>query len=307
MNNIFEEIFKETRNNLEFKLISSNHPLDLYLGYNEFGKKTLALVENEVNLNFQSTKLIEVKVNTRKDGKKAVCFSLMDDTETDIFYRFCEDIYESTKAITKDTGLKVINSRWNRWINMFKNPHTLILNEKEIRGLIGELIFLRDYMFDKYSYKKSILAWMGPKSSHKDIEIDDTWYEIKTCYQSSKSVTISSIEQLDSKNQGYLCIVELENTNKYVTGHITLNKLVSQIYDMLTDESTKDDFMKKLSEIGYAFFEEYDNYIYYCKNINKYVVNDQFPRLRKESIPKEIATVSYELLIPNLKEFLLEE
>lgn len=306
MNNIFDEIFRETKNNFAFKLISPTHPLDLYLGYNDFGKKTLALVEENVEQNFQSTKLIEVKIATRHDGKKAVCFSLIDDTEVDIFNKFCEDIFESTKNVSKSEGLKIINSRWNRWINMFKNPHLLIMGEKEIRGLIGELIFLKDFMFDKYTIEKSITAWMGPKSSHKDIEIDQTWYEIKTCYQSSKSVTISSIEQLDSKQNGHLCVVELENTNRYVTDHVTLNKLVSQILDMILDEEVQKEFMRKVTEAGYSYFEEYDNYIYFCKNINKYLVDDKFPRLKKEDLPKEIATASYELLIPNLKDFLEE-
>lgn len=306
MNNVFDEILRDTKDSRTFKLISSSHPLDLYLGYNNFGKKTLALIEENVDLSFNSTKLIEVKINTRNDGKKAICFSLMDDVETDIFYRFCDDIFESTKNITKKNGLKVINNRWNRWINMFKNPHSLIMNEKEIRGLIGELVFLRDYMLKKYSIEKSIIAWMGPVSSHKDFEIDDTWFEIKTCYQSSKSVTISSIEQLDSNIDGYLCTIELENTNKYVNGHLTLNNLVNQIYDMILDENIRQEFMNKVTEVGYSYFEEYDNYIYYCKKINKYLVNESFPRLRKENLPKEIATASYELLIPNLKDFLEE-
>ena len=190
MNDIFDGILKEIKDSSGFKLISSSHPLKLYLGYNDFRKKTIALIEDNVDQVFQSTKLIEVKINTRNDGKKAVCFSLMDDTETDIFYKFCEDIFESTKTIPKENGLKIINNRWIRWINMFKNPHSLVMSEKEIRGLIGELVFLRDFMFDKYSVEKSIEAWMGPTSSHKDIEIDNTWYEIKTCYQSSKSITI---------------------------------------------------------------------------------------------------------------------
>ena len=307
MNNIFEQIFKETKDNFSFKLISSTHPLDLYLGYNDLGKKTLALIEENVDLNFQSTKLIEVKVNTRIDGKQAVCFSLIDDTETEIFYRFCEDIFDATKNFPKENGLRIINSRWNRWINMFKNPHLLIMGEKEIRGLIGELVFLKDYMFDRYSIEKSIDAWMGPLNSHKDIEIDNTWYEIKTCYQSSKTITISSIEQLDSTLDGYLCIVELENSNRYVSNHLTLNNLVNQIFNMIPNDEIKQKFMKKVMDEGYSYFEEYDNYIYFCKNINRYLVNDTFPRLKKVNLPKEISTVSYELLIPNLKEFLEDD
>lgn len=306
LNKLFNEILKECKDNFAFKRISPSHPLDLYLGYNEYGKKTLALIIEQVDLNFQSTKLIEVKITTRQDGKKAVRFSLIDDMETDIFYRFCEDIFESTKNVIPNESLKVINNRWNRWINMFKNPHLLIMGEKEIRGLIGELVFLRDFMFNRYSIEKSIESWMGPLGSHKDIEIENTWYEIKTCYQSSKSITISSIEQLDSNINGYLCIVELENSNKYVLESITLNKLVEEITNMIADEKIKQEFIKKLTTTGYSYFEEYDNYVYFCKRINKYLVNDNFPRLKKQELPKEIATVSYELLIPNLKEFLEE-
>lgn len=307
MNNLFDNILKECRDSMGFKRLSSEHPLDLYLGYNEIGRKTLALIIESVDYNFQSTKLIEVKIADRQDGKKAVRFSLLDDIETDIFYRFCEDIYETTKNIKKEDALKVINSRWNRWINMFKNPHSLIMNEHEIRGLIGELIFLRDVMFNNYPIEKCIEAWMGPIKSHKDFEINSTWYEIKTCYQSSKSITISSIEQLDSNEVGHLCIIELESSNRYVEKSVTLNKLIDEIHNSINDEKLQEEFLNKLSKAGYAYFTEYDNYIYFCKKINYYLVDENFPRLKKEKLPKEIFTASYELLIPNLKEFLEEK
>lgn len=307
MNDLFDEILKQCKDTLAFKRISSTHPLDLYLGYNEQVQKTLALIIDKVDVEFQSTKLLDVKVATREDGRKIVSFSLKDNVETDIFYRLCEDIYESTKSINPKDAIKVVNNRWNRWLNMFKNPHLLIMNEKEIRGLIGELVFLRDFMFKKYTIEKSLVAWIGPNSSHKDIEINETWYEIKTCYQSSKTITISSIEQLDSNIDGHLCIVELEEANKYVDGCLTLNKLVSQLLKMIVDENKKKEFLDKLSSVGYAYFEEYDNYIYSCKDIKMYFVNNEFPRLKKEKLPKEIATVSYELLIPNLRPFLEED
>lgn len=306
MNNVFNEILRECKDNFAFKRISSSHPLDLYLGYNEIGKKTLALITDKVDQKFLSTKLIEVKVASRQDSKKALRFSLMDDTETDIFYRFCEDIFESTQSAKEDNSLEIIYSRWNRWLNMFKNPHLLIMGEKEIRGLIGELVFLRDYMFNKYTIEKSIETWMGPSNSHKDIEIEDTWYEIKTCYQSSKSITISSVEQLDSNKNGHLCIVELENSNRFVTGSLTLNELIDQIASMILNEELQKQFLKKVTDIGYSYFDEYDNFIYLCTSINHYLVDKNFPRLQKENLPNEIATVSYELLIPNLKLYLEE-
>ncbi len=306
MNNNIAESFKECKEPLTYKRVSATHPIKLYFGLDDVGRKSLIFITDLVDLTFQSTKLIEVGVRTRKNGEKAVCFSLIDDNECDIFYKFCEDIIEYTKTANDLNALKIINNKWNRWINTFKNPHSKIMTEKEIRGLIGELIILRDYLFDKYTMEMAIKSWGGPNRSHKDIEISNTWYEVKTCYQSSKIVEISSIEQLDSNIDGHLCIVELEDSNVYVDGYITLNKLIEQISGMILDTTLKEEFMKKVTATGYYYREEYDSFIYSCKSMNKYLVNDKFPRLKKSALPKEIATASYELLIPNLRIFLEE-
>lgn len=305
MNNL-ENIFEECKDSLSFKRIPSNYKLDIYLGYNDDGKKTLAYITDKVDKKFQSTRLIDVSINTRNDGKKAVCFSLVEEVETDIFYRFCQDIIESTENVEKENGLKIINLRWNRWINMFKNPFSKILSENEIRGLIGELVFLRDYMFSKYGIDRSIESWEGPDLSHKDVEIDDTWYEIKTTNQGATTVKISSIEQLDSDKDGYLTIVELEKTNSNVVGYLSLNSLVDELSSMISNEAIKIQFLSKLSSIGYSYYDEYDCYIYDKKKIIFYLVNNEFPRLKSESLPTQIAKVSYELLIPNIKNFIVE-
>lgn len=306
MNNL-EQIFTECKSTLTFKRIPADYKLDIYLGYNNKAQKTLAYITDKVDETFQSTRLIDLNINTRHDGKKAVCFSLIEEIDSDIFYRFCQDIIESTKDVSNENGLKIINARWNRWINMFKNPFSKILSESEIRGLIGELVFLRDYMFDKYGIEKSIESWEGPDSSHKDVEIDDTWYEIKTTPQGATTVKISSIEQLDSDKDGYLTIIELEKTNNSVLGFLTLNKLVEEISLMLLDDSVVREYYKKLSTIGYSYYEEYDNFVYDKKNMRFYSVNDEFPRLKVSDIPNQVAKVSYELIIPNIKEFIVEE
>lgn len=306
MNNL-EQYFAKCKSTLTFKRIPADYKLDIYLGYNNKAQKTLAYITDKVDETFQSTRLIDLNINTRHDGKKAVCFSLVEEIDSDIFYRFCQDIIESTKDVSNVNGLKIINARWNRWINMFKNPFSKILSENEIRGLIGELVFLRDYMFDKYGIEKSIESWEGPNSSHKDIEIEDTWYEIKTTSQGATTVKISSIEQLDSNRDGYLTIVELEKANRNVSGCLTLNKLVEEISTMLPNDSIVREYYKKLSTISYSYYEEYDSFVYDKKNMKFYIVNDKFPKLKAVDMPKQVAKVSYELIISNIKEFIVKD
>ena len=127
MNNI-GEIFNECKDAVTFKRVSSTHPIKLYLGLDEIKRKSMIYITDFVDVIFQSTKLIEVNVRERQSGEKVVCFSLVDNTESDIFYKFCEDIIEHTKNATSLNALKIISNKWNRWINTFKNPHSEIMS-----------------------------------------------------------------------------------------------------------------------------------------------------------------------------------
>ena len=42
------------------------------------------------------------------------------------------------------------------------------LQEQDIMGLIGELLFLRDYMIPTYGEDIALLSWSGSELTHKD-------------------------------------------------------------------------------------------------------------------------------------------
>ena len=42
-------------------------------------------------------------------------------------------------------------------------------------------------------------------------------------------------------------------------------------------------------------------------SVNKYRVDNKFPRLTRESVPKEIAKASYEIVLANISDFLILE
>ena len=308
MNNRLNDIFIKAKDNIgSTLLVDPSHPGYFSAGYFSNNEKVFCLNCSEVKLKFPSTKLIEVKIVSSSNDRKTIMFILKDDSETDKFYKFCNDLIEVTRNSKEVDIVMIVHKRWLSWINMFKNPHSLILGEKEIKGLIGELLYLYKYMFLKYSIEESVDSWMGPLNNHKDIEIGDRWYEIKTTIQNPYKITISSISQLDSELDGYLVVVELESTNKYFDQKITLNSLVKMISNKITNINVKQKFEEKLSNVGYVYFDEYDNYIYRIVRINTYLVNDNFPRLKKEHLPKAILTASYDLNLKEIENFLVEE
>lgn len=301
------EKLESGRENNTFKRIDSDHPIDIYVGYNDKNEPTLAIIgKGSIKSNVESTKYVEVSVNNKDKHNTTLSFSLLDLSMSIIFYKLCEDLIESSRNIKKENALFFMLDRWNNWRQMFNKKSISILSSNQITGLLGELIVLHRYMIPKYGLAVAIQSWMGPDMSHKDYELLDTWYEVKTIHSSSLSVKISSIEQLDSKNIGHLIIVKLEKTNKNAYGSLNLNSYINTIEKHITDFSLLTLFRKKLSLIGYFPDNEYDECNFFFVSMNKYVVNSEFPKIEKESLYNGIIKISYEILINSIEEFMEE-
>lgn len=287
-----------------YKRFDAIHPFDIYIGLNISGKKSLAIIANGKLENIESTKMINVSASQREDKKITITFDLLENEMSDLFYRFCSDIIESSKSLNKDI-IQFVLKRWKNWIALFRNSITTILSEIEIKGLLGELIFLNTFMFKKYGYERSLNAWIGPELSHKDFEIDDTWYEIKTMNQNGITVKISSIEQLDSNYVGNLVILMLEPSNIEVNSNISLNSYIEKIKTVIP-KNLIPTFDMKLMKAKYKYEKDYDKYIYSLKNTTYYKVDKNFPRITKEKLPIGIVKTNYELLLESIEPFKLE-
>lgn len=305
-----KERFESERQNKTFRRIDDKHNLDWFIGYNEDDKKQLVLVTCGVLSKVESTKFIISKLEKRIDDKLSLSFTLIDNEYEDIYYKFCEDMIEITRDSDSNSNvLDFVLMRWNMWRLTFKNNNKN-LTENEVKGVIGELLFLKEVMVPKYGLEKSIMAWQGPLNYHKDFEINNEWYEIKTVSDNSSTLKINSIQQLEdfSNKTGELCLVVLTNTNIENDMHITLNKLVNLVDRIIVDMKLKRVFWEKMNRLGYIFDIEYDNYIYELNNIYRYdVSNDRFPKIVSKDLKRGIVNVSYEISISELKEFIIGE
>lgn len=298
-----KEKFYECKNSLSYKRINSDHPMNIYIGYNEKGNQSLAIISTKCNVDYESTKLINVELKVRNDGDYVLSFNLLDDSFSDIFYQFVSDIIDKSYNLKDYSPIAFVIERWKKWINMFKNPRNVFLSENEVRGLLGELIYLEKYMFNKYGIDKSLESWIGSSLSHKDFEINDTWYELKTIRENALTVTISSMEQLDSNEKGKLVLVKLEPSNESINEPIKLNDYIQRIESYFLNDHQLNVFKEKLDERKYFYTLEYDKYVYSIKSIDHYEVNEEFPRLKVSDLPNSIARVSYDLYIKEIENF----
>lgn len=292
--------FSFLRNNSEYIRVSVEHPLELYIGLNDQGLKTLRYNGEFEPVKVLGTSILDIK-QVKTSSSHSILFSFNSKENEIIFYKFCEDLISSTENYNGKNGYSEIINRYNQWKKMFYGKANL-LSENEIMGLIGELIFIKDIASKVFGIHDAIKGWSGPEPTHKDFSYNLEWYEIKTIGSMKSTVKISSIEQLDSKHIGQLYVYILEKMSPNFNG-LSLNKIVNQILDLILLDVDKDLFKTKLSQVGYIYNEEYDNYVFSLINLSKYLVTEDFPRIKYEDIPKEITKVTYEIELNMLDRF----
>lgn len=295
-----KELFEE-HSSESYRRYDSSHPLGIYIGTNERGLKCLSIIMVATKEPVDSSKTISVEYYDRDDGNTMLSFGLEDNSLSDLFYSFCDDIIENTRESDPKNGFSSIINRWNTWIKFFSKL-SLPLSETEIRGLIGEVYFLREYMLPKYGVDKSIEAFIGVDRAHKDFEIEDTWYEVKTIHNGAHTTKISSIEQLDSDRDGFLVVVTLDQGTPGLDDCVSLNKVINDFRSCIDDKNINI-FDEKMRKAGYIFDERYDEYSYIIIALDRYYVSGEFPRITKDILPTGIVKTSYELDLETVKDY----
>lgn len=296
----FNKLFKSSY----FLRVDSTHPLELLLGVDKEGRKAIRFVGNFKTVKVTGTKAIGVK-HFQLNEKNCIQFSLLDPETADPFYKFIDDLVDSSRKLSnQDEGYSFVINRYTRWRRMFI-PKRELLSESSIMGLLGELYFMFTFMISKYGEQKAVESWSASEPTLKDFSVDDTWYEIKTTGPKTQTIHINSVEQLEFDKSGSLILIRFEKMASTYTG-LTLNLIVRSLMDKIVSPEVLENLQIKLEQLGYAYSEKYDEYVYEFKELNCYSVDDNFPALKKETLDDAIAEAEYDLLIEKLKKYIVE-
>lgn len=286
-----------------YQRIDSDYKVNIFLGYNDDGKMSMILTEDGREERVKSSKLIDVQMKRREDRKLALSFDLLDQAYAPMFTVFCKDMIIVCEKAGKDFAISSAIIRWKYWKELFGKKRSQILEKQEIKGLMGELYELQTRMIPEYGYQKAIKSWMGPLLGHKDFEIDDTWFEVKTVNDGAVQLVVSSLEQLESEEDGHLIVVRMDETCEINSKALNLNKIILQIIDLIEDPEILEEFRIKLDNIGYIADPEYESYNFIVKGSELYTVDESFPRLSRKDMNSAIGNVKYTILIAGIADF----
>lgn len=288
----------------KYQRVSVEHPVAWYIGLDTSSRFSLFAITEKQPRDMNSTKLVSVFVGARKDGKHGITFSLLDKGNLDIFIHFCKDIIEySLKAKNPDQVADVICVRYKQWQKAFSKTEGKLLSYEQIKGLIGELLFLKMKMIPQYGVEKAIESWSGIESTDQDFVCDDIWFEVKTTVSGSPVVKISSVEQLDVSSDGYLIVVVLDKTSEADSSRVTLNSIVDLVVESLPSQYDQEKLLDRLLTFGYYFDEAYDRIGFKCNGMRKYRVDSGFPCLRSSLVPSSVQGIKYDLSLSAIESF----
>lgn len=291
-----------------FQRVDESHILDIFLGIDSMSRFTMFFICDDEPSQLTSSQMVSVFVGQRSDGRWGTSFALNDNTFLDIFFHLCSDIIESSRTVpSKASGASYVGKRYSQWQDMLSKYRGGVLAETEIKGLIGEMVFLQNHLLPLYGERLAVNSWIGPEMADQDFVLASSWYEVKATTKGAEIVKISSVEQLDTHIDGELVIVYLDKTSRINEQRITINLLYESVLSSLREDSIKQQFGAILLKRGYYKRPEYDELNFQLSAISRYKVSQEFPCLRRTNIPDAVITVYYNLSVSAISAFLIKE
>ena len=289
-----------------YLLVSGEHPLAFHIGYTGDSQKTFIVLNTGRIDNITSSKAVQVNNVQLRDGTYALSFLLKYPTLDELFVKLCWDLMDASRDATQP--LNSLIDQYKKWQRLLQQIQEGLLSASVQKGLIGEMLFLRSRIACDGEFT-AITGWVGPEGNDQDFNYEQFWAEIKTTTIAGTTVTISSLQQLDRTDNGYLVVYFMDPTDSVGLQSISLDEAVKNVSDLLTDNAVKNQFECKLARVGYQHrdAEKYHAHRYRCANSSIFAVLDDFPRLIKSNVPVEVVGAKYELNLPAIEGFQRQE
>jgi hypothetical protein len=275
-----------------FRLMDETHPLDLYGGIDHEGKRTLMLVNEFPPRELPRAGVVEVTLNQRNDGLFALLVRLSRPEFQAMFGRLCMDLIDGTRDCTRENGTEALLKRLNRWRKLLESGPREGLTSLELRGLFGELWFLKTVAIPRFGISVAVRAWNGPLDAPQDFQLGDGLVEVKTVLPCAHIISIASADQLENASNPLQIAVVVTDISKGISVPEVVEDIRREIEDAPTAVA---EFDLRLAESGYANKVEYASERFTAEEIRYYPVGPKFPRIITSLLPHGISGVTYDL------------
>ena len=245
------------------------------------------------------------KSGQEKEGFISCTLEASESDVNDVFTIVLQDVIEAViKEKSEEGYLRVLKERIDKWVDFFKKFKQTIMSKSAVIGLLGELNFILEM------YRRGCsdvdLIWNGPRMAEQDFQADNIAVEIKTTTANAiNKITISSLEQLDSRNKErlFLCCFRIREND---SSGLTLPMMIENVKKIIPD-SRKSLFEAKLICLGYSdeSKDKYNKKYSFCET-KVYDVNNEFPKIIRRNIDDKVENVVYSINLKSCDKFVVD-
>lgn len=313
MNNPWEEI-KIPSHDVLYRLVDPLHPLRLLRARDSYGR-FLFIYEfpPSDHIPDKFPKLNGIDIHLRgpeeiQNGNYMLLLVLKEKKEWQIFLSLCNDIVASTRELEQHIqATRIILRRLKRWQEFLQSARSGLLPEKEIKGLIGELLFIKKHLSPAFGTGKAIQFWQGPEDAPQDFNVHNCAIEVKCQLgTTTPKVRISSVDQLCSQlPQMFLYVVTLGKSEEEAGEAVNLPGLIQEIRGTLEEDYPSDSerFNNLIYQTGYIDSDEYEQFSYIPVSEKMFSVIPGFPRICPEELSPGIERLTYDIKLLDCEPF----
>lgn len=232
-----------------------------------------------------------------------------EDAESYIYEILVEDIrsYLSNVQNSKDFSSST-QKILKKWKEFFSSNKDIILSESKAQGLYGELLFLKELI--EHKSPGVVDSWVGVSNATHDFYVGQNAFEIKTTStQEPYEAHINNAYQLDNNDVNGKLYMRFYAFRRDSIGGRKLPELISIIRKQLkNDIFCLETFNRKIEQAGYIDAAS-PYYItgYTLREAYTFEVEEDFPKIHRNLIPKGVTNLKYNLSISNCLDFAIDD
>lgn len=299
-------MIKDESYEIRASLINPKWPLRIYKGFYGQEYRIFVIRSQYEPSNLLSTKLIAVNKSydtIQREWQLEFKLTSSSNSSEDMFKYIFKDIFNTIDFNgTEQNAFKALCHRYEHWQQLLSKLPDSFGRLKQ-QGLLAELLVLKDSLIPNYGVETALEMWQGPKGAKQDFILPESWIEVKSTNLGKREIHISSLEQLDSPiSDGELSVITLQESNAYDANAICLSTVIDEIESEINDDLIAIDFKEKLLLVGYGQNKENELYFRVC-DIENYKVNEEFPKIKRNTVSTAITKVSYTLNLEAISNF----
>lgn len=308
----WDKIERKNQGFFEYSLLARESEILLNIGFTPDNKRCLIL---EIEGKQEFTLPIQKKANISIEYFNEInclCIILHEEFFTSEFDDFILSIQNVlSKSGSNSQSAKILIKAFNKWSSFFNTIKRYTLSENEIKGLFAELFCLKELLTTGI-YDTDIItnSWVGPLNKSNDFILPDKFIEVKAIDEDKQTVSISSIHQLKIPLNDISLFLNIYELKRESVSGLTILNLLKQIKELVFNQNgsleTIYEMLNQMS-LNTQNLTELDDFKFTTKSLKVYnATNVDFPRVSYDNVSTKISTCKYELLINELKPFLVQ-